>query len=264
MLTIEYKRGPIKITEMFGNGDRREWKKKKTDIILKLELKQENPGVLVKRLQGNRLQLNIPNFIVDLRQTEEELFKKIHKSTRGDIKKAIERDHLQYVEIEDPNDEQIYEFANMYNDFAKVKRIPFCQIEKLKALRDQGFLIYTYIENENRERLCASMLVMDQGAKQIYGLYGVSNRLKREDKSYIARANKLLQWKEILTAKKRGLDWYNFGGEVTNNKDQGVNQFKKRFGTVTGYDCRTYIPKTLLGQIFVYLLYFKWKKRLLN
>ena len=123
----------------------------------------------------------------------------------------------------------------------------------------------TSISDQKNNVLCTGMLLIDRESKQLYGLYGVSNRLSkstREEKIKIGRANKYWHWKEIQSAKKRGMDWYNFGGEVFQESGSGINDFKRRFGTICKYDRRVYIPKSLKGRVYVYLLYLKWKKSL--
>ena len=147
--------------------------------------------------------------------------------------------------------------------FAKEKKIAPCNKEKLVAIRDHNSLIMTYVVDEQNNFLCAGMLLVDRDYNQLYGLYGASTRLLQTastDRRLIARANKYLHWKEIQSAKNRGMNWYNFGGEVTRKEDQGVNDFKKMFGTVGGYDRRIYVPKSMLGRVCVALLYRKWKR----
>lgn len=234
-----------------------------TDILLNMELSFDNPEALLVKKSNNSLELNIPNFVLDLRENEEIIFKKIHKSTRADIRKASEKADLTYQEFENPNDMQLKEFYSLYNSFAREKNITLCNLNKLLSLRNNDSLIMTSLTDSLNNTLCTGMLLIDRECKQLYALYGLSHRLStstREDRMKIGRANKYWHWKEIQSAKKRGMDWYNFGGEVFQETGSGINDFKRRFGSICKYDRRVYIPKSLRGRVYVYLLYLKWKQ----
>ncbi|WP_102273053.1 peptidoglycan bridge formation glycyltransferase FemA/FemB family protein [Cytobacillus massiliigabonensis] len=264
MLTFQYKKGPFKIIESIGKDDGFDQSVPKADVLIKFDLVLSAPEAPIVSHKDS-FELNIPNFLIDLTKGEDEIYRKIHKSTRADIRKAAEVNNFMYIEKEHPTDEQIREFSLMFNSFAEEKKLPLCNIKKLHAIRNNHSLMLTSVRDEQNNILCASMLMMDRECKQLYGLYGVSARLSKttqKERVLIGRANKYLQWKEIQSAKKRGLDWYNFGGEVNQKEDQGVNDFKRRFGTISGYDRRIYIPKSIRGNICCYLLYLKWKSKM--
>ncbi|MDZ5470443.1 hypothetical protein SM124_01655 [Bacillus sp. 31A1R] len=233
-------------------------------MLTKYELKLESEEPMVKKGEyKNSIELVIPNFLIDLKPEEEIIFRRIQKSTRADIRKAIDVDKCCFYEIENPNNEQIKTFSSLYNSFAKEKKIAICNIEKLIAIRDKNSLIMTYVTDIDKNILCTSMLVVDRDSSQLYGLYGLSTHFMKsnpDEKRKIGRANKYLQWREILLAKSKGLNWYNFGGEVNQEGSLGVNDFKRRFGTIRGYDHRLYIPVSFLGKIYVYLINLKWKR----
>lgn len=262
-MLFHYKRGLLSITEVLGKSNVSD---RKTDVIQSFELLHANPGEFIKRIDYSSFELNIPNYIIDLGPSEEKLFSNIHKSTKSDIKKAMNRDRFRFVEVEHPTDAQIIEFSNFYSSFAKEKGLKKCNIKKLTAIRNRKALLYTYILDENNYKLCASMLFLDHVNSQLYGIYGVSIRGVNKiqfDKNTVSRANKLLQWKEIQLAKEKGLRWYNFGGEVS-QEAQGVNDFKRRFGTINAYDRRIFTSGSLLGSIVLHILYEKWKMNILS
>lgn len=262
MLTLQYSKGFFRITEVIGKGNFNN--NNVTDVQVKLELLTSPPeALLVKGITGrNSFELNTPNFIIDVTQDEETIYKKIHKGTRADIRKAIENEQFTYREIDHPTDKQLEEFSVFYNSFAKEKGISACNIKKLLDLRNQNSLIMTTVEDKNNYILCAGMLYIDRNCMQLYGLYGATIRMSKTttiERKVIGRANKFLHWREIQLAKRKGLNWYNFGGEVKGEGGQGINDFKKRFGAIGGFDRRIYTSKSMLGKICVNLLYYKWK-----
>lgn len=262
MLTYKYKNGPFSIIEEIGKSCSVHSTGQQSDVQLVIELLLNSEGPLLK---GNHkcFELYIPNFVVDVSQREDIIFRNIHKSTRADIRKAQENKMLTYKFNENPTDNDIREFSNLYNRFAKRKKISKCNKDKLRAIRDAHSLIMTSVQDEQEQILSASMLLVDKESSQLYGLYGVSNRFShsnQENKNLIAKANKFLQWKEIQLAKQLGLIWYNFGGEVSRLEHQGVNDFKRRFGTSKAIDRRTYKANSFLGKICVTLLYYKWNR----
>lgn len=42
------------------------------------------------------LEVCVPNYLINVRKEEDVIYKKIHKSTREDIRKAMEKDQLIY------------------------------------------------------------------------------------------------------------------------------------------------------------------------
>jgi hypothetical protein len=262
-LVIRYKRSLIKVEEvwnkgklkLFGNGD--------ITINTQLLLNPSEEHELIKYKDKKFLEVCVPNYVIDLRQDEEELYKKLNKSTRRDIRKASEKDGLTYYETDSPTDEEIEEFSSFYNSFAKSKKIALCNSERLLMIRNKNSLIMTSVKDSKNHTLCSGMLLQDKENKQLYGIYGVSGRLTKtsnEERRLNGRANKYLHWMEIQSTKKRGMDWYNFGGEVFEEQDKGVNDFKLGFGAIQKLDRRVYIANSLIGRVCVYLLFRKWKK----
>lgn len=262
MLAIHYRNRFFAFTEWIGKGEAPLNNGEKTDVLLKIDLAISSPKKFISYEKG-MVELHIPNYIIDLDEGEEELFKNIQKRMRTDIRRAMEKDNFDFVEIARPTAEEIKEFKHFYDSFAKMKNTPLCNEGKLISLMERKALMLTYVKDETGEVLCGGASILDKASRQFYALYGFSNRLKADgppEKRRIGRANKLLHWKEIQLAKRMGFKWYNFGGEV--HGDEGVNGFKKRFGASQGYDRRIYSPRTFFGKICVLLIYFKWKKTL--
>jgi hypothetical protein len=270
VLKFTYKKGLVEITEIVGGEDlAAELSNTDTDIVLKMNLLLEREEARrVARCQSRpRVCLLLPSYVIDLTDSEEGIFRKINKSTRRNINKAIKRDDLRYVERTNPSDADILEFGKLYDQFASEVGIKKCDVEKLKSIRDQGGLTIASVLNKTDTILCAHAYLIDN--RQAYGMYSVLLRSLNEegvDGQLIGMANKYLDWRNIKKAKGRGCKWYNFGGKImdpSDKKGEAVNQYKLAFGSSVAYDFRVYSSKSLLGNVFVILLhfYYIWKRK---
>lgn len=264
MLSLNYKRSFLNIREDIGTGTLMN-KSEKTDINIRFELLL--PPVRFNEPDSEKFsfRLLIPNYLINLEEEESKIYNKIHKNTRYKINRAHLRDELFYFELTNPTDSEIEEFKQFFNPFAKERNISFCDVNKLKALREQGALIISYITDRDEQVLCYHVYLKD--AYQGYLIYSASKRYEKKDSSQhnlIGRANRYLHWKDIQSFKNKGCQWYNFGGKVIDKEDQGgqnVNNFKLEYGPITtGFDSRTFYSKSLIGKLGLLLLYLKWKK----
>ena len=260
MASLNYKRGIFKIQEEFGAGGLRD-ENEKPDIIVRFELLLSPPKISNLNNGKFSFRLLLPNYLINLDDEESEIYSKIHKNTRYKINRAMNRDDLLYNELINPTDFDIEEFRLFFNPFAKERNIRLCDVNKLKALRDQGVLIISYITDRHHQILCYHVYQEDRN--QGYLIYSVSRRYENTDSSYrnlLGRANRYLHWRDIQSFKNKGCKWYNFGGKVINEEDRGgrnVNKFKLEFGTITGYDSRLFYSNSLIGKIgliFFYLI----------
>lgn len=267
MVTFTYKKTLFEITEKVDEVSVFESAITKPDVLLEMCLLLEKEEVNKVKRQKGAVSLLLPSYVVDLRCAEEEIFQNIHRSTRRNIKKAIADPSLKYAELTNPSDDDIAEFSNFYDVFAKEVGIKKCDTGKLIAIRDQGSLVITSVLDENNRMLCAHAHLYNK--KQAYGIYSALVRGSDEEKvdgQTVGKANKYLDWKNIKNAKERGCSWYNFGGKIVDPDDEkgkNVNEYKAAFGSKIAYDFRVYSPRSLLGKAFVLLIhfYYKWKRK---
>ncbi len=267
MLTFNYKIGFLNVMERVGKGSAPNLMKSRMQVSLNMKLftSDEDLDNFVK--PKGSVCLLLPNYLIDLRQSEEIIFSNMSRSTRRNIRKAINNEEFILTELENPTDEEIGKFSEFYNEFAKEINIKRCNIRKLKAIRDKEALVISYITNQDHQVLCAHAYLIN--TKQAYGIYSVLRRYKKGDSKngqIIGRANKYLDWKNIQSAKKRGCSWYNFGGKIfgeNNEQGRNVNQYKKSFGSVNGYDVRIYNANGIRGKLFLLILhfYYKWRRK---
>ncbi|MDI4635981.1 MULTISPECIES: hypothetical protein [Halomonadaceae] len=263
MSRFTYKRGFVEITEVMDDEDC--LVSSGADVFLTLDLLLKKEEATRKPREKGCVCLLMPSYVIDLRLGEDEIFGKIHRSTRRNIIKANKKGEVVYNRITNPSDSDIIIFCEFYNRFAKEVGIKRCAVGKLKAIRDQGELLLTSVSDKSGRILCSHAHLIN--GKQAYGIYSALLRSMGEEKvngQLIGMANKYLDWKNIVYAKKWGCDWYNFGGKILDPKDakgQGVNDYKIAFGSQEAYDFRVYTSRSLLGKAFIFLLHYYYRKK---
>lgn len=187
---------------------------------------------------------------IDLLKEERELLMDMNQSTRRQVRRAEERE-LKIIVIDNPTDQDLVQFQDFYNRFAKDKKTYSCtsyHMQTMKLLRDKSALLITYIR-DSEGILCYRVYILDE--KLAMNLYSASHfRLtdNPEFKKIQSQANRLLTWKSILLFKKKGYDVYDFGGLT---EDENIRRFKFGFGgkivpVYFGYKAKTYTGAIIL------------------
>lgn len=164
---------------------------------------------------------------LDLEKSEDELLSEMRKTTRHEIKKAIELDIKVTTSV---NPKDLDDFYKLQKETAKRQGfIPFDK-DFLKEqfevfVKDNQTLLYTAWFGKKR---LAQAFVIFYGQEAAYH-YGASTLLGRKYPGAY-----LIQWEAIKEAKKRGLRRYNLWGVApegeTNHRFYGVSVFKRGFG----------------------------------
>lgn len=164
---------------------------------------------------------------LDITKSEEELLKQMRKTTRHEIRSAINQD-IKILKSENPKDTK--EFYNLQIETAKRQKfIPFAYEHlheqfKVFAKNKKAILYKAYLKN----KLLAQAFVIFYGKEAVYH-YGASTQEGRDHPGAY-----LIQWRAILEAKKRGMKRYNFWGvapiEQINHRFYGLSIFKRGFG----------------------------------
>ena len=166
---------------------------------------------------------------IDLQKDESELLKEMNKTTRRQVRRGEELE-LEHIVIENPTDQDLLEFQNFYNDFAKDKKTHSCNfyhMKTMKLLRDTKSLLITYMK-DSKNILCYRVYIIDD--KVAMNLYSASTFRKIDNpefKKMMSQANRFLTWTSILWFKKNDYELYDFGS-LTN--DENIRRFKVGFG----------------------------------
>jgi lipid II:glycine glycyltransferase (peptidoglycan interpeptide bridge formation enzyme) len=188
---------------------------------------------------------------IDLTLSEEQLFRKLNKSNRSQIKQATTKSFTHCIE-KHPSNEELLNFQQYYNHFAKDKNTHQCNsfhLKTLQLLRDKNALIVSKILDDQNEVFCYRVYLTDY--IRALSLYSASHFRKNdvpEIKRLYSLANRYLLWKNILWFKQNGHAIYDLGS-LTN--DENIRQFKIGFGgevvkAYSGYASNNRIGKFVL------------------
>jgi hypothetical protein len=191
--------------------------------------------------------------LVDLSRAEQTLFDEMDKGTRYEVRRAIDKDDLDYRLDAECSATDIGLFGDYYDRFAASKQRRPVFRTRLHVLAQQGMLILTRSLDRDGEILvwhsyikCPDRLIL---------LYSASLFREKQDASHrnlVGRANRFTHWNDILAAKEMGLPTYDMGGiDVAGRSPETANiaQFKKGFGgTVVPVYSHT-IPMSLVGRV---------------
>ncbi len=191
--------------------------KKENAIFLKLEFKDSVNKEMLKKFKFKK-STNIQfqkTIILDISQPEQELLKQMHQKTRYNIRLAEKK------EIEIKKGKKYFEdFWKLLKDTAKKGGFHTHLKEHYrKMLNIPGVEIFIAIYNK---KIIAANIVMFYKETAIY-LHGASDYQYRN-----LMAPHLLQWHQILEAKKQGCSEYDFWG-IDEKKWPGLTRFKRGF-----------------------------------
>lgn len=192
---------------------------------------------------------------IDLRKTEEELFSDFKRSTKQSINKMTRDTVTEFSMIESPTDEDMQEFIEHFNTFAKNKGIYECDPTLLYNLRDLGKLRIAKASHLH-EVLCLFAFIMDD--KRTSAQYECNMRfsnLENPDKvRLISHANKMLEFFSMKWFKEQGVEVYDMAGltfDESNEQATNIDRRKMGFGGSVVKEYHFMHPVTLKGKLFV-------------
>ncbi len=164
-------------------------------------------------------------WVLHLGRSEEELLAAMHEKTRYNIRLAERKG----VAVREERGENISEqFLSLLHQTANRKNIhPHPDMYYQKMLTQPGLAhVYSAVQNS---RVLAMNITLHFGDTATY-LHGASSNEGRN-----VMAPHLLQWHQILEAKKAGARWYDFGGIAPAGAGEhhpwfGISRFKRGFG----------------------------------
>jgi lipid II:glycine glycyltransferase (peptidoglycan interpeptide bridge formation enzyme) len=205
--------------------------------------------------------------LIDLGETEDELFSHIRKNTRYEINRARNKDAIEsaaLLEKGEKNEEKLKQYIDFFNAFADSKNrshIDFSDIEQFyngetlcvrfahfarsASAGDEPLTMHAYVISDNTARL-----------HQSSSLFRASE--DSEYKNLVGRANRLLHWEDMLYFKKDGVRWYDFGGwyggaatSQSYREQLLIDQFKESFGAEKKREYSFIESASFLGKIAV-------------
>jgi lipid II:glycine glycyltransferase (peptidoglycan interpeptide bridge formation enzyme) len=219
----------------------RKFSKEESAIFFRIELQEKiNKKVLSKFgfTKGRNIQPK-KTLILNISQSEKDLLEQMHQKTRYNIRLAEKKG----IKIKKGNKKNFEKFWRLLTDTAKKNKFSTHSKEYYERILEiPGTELFLAVY---RDKIIAANIVLFHNKQVIY-LHGASDYNYRK-----LMAPFLLQWHQILEAKKRECIEYDFWG-IDEKKWPGVTRFKKGFG---GREIRYMIAYDLVFQPIWYKIY---------
>jgi len=165
------------------------------------------------------------NILIDLKKSEEELWKNVYSKRRNEIRRAKKEG----TTVKELNDEHgIKEAYNILKEVYDMASLPLHDWSMFEAtckiLYPKNMVKFFGAFNEGK--LIGTIIVLCY-KDMIYNWYAGSLR-----QYYNKYPNDLLPWEVFLWGKKNGYKIFDFGGAGKPNVPYGVRDYKKKFGGV--------------------------------
>ncbi|GAB3993253.1 hypothetical protein GCM10028807_28040 [Spirosoma daeguense] len=163
------------------------------------------------------------NFIVDLRNSEADLWKNIHTKRRNEIRRAEKEGST--VTIQN-TPEALRSCYAILKEVYQRARLPLPDFSHFKALlahanAESGLRLFTVMWNE---KIIGCMFCLAYG-NTLYDYYAGAY-----SQYYNKYPNDLLPWEVMKWGQKNGFTYFDFGGAGKPNVPYGVRDYKKKFG----------------------------------
>lgn len=165
---------------------------------------------------------------INLIQKEDEIFKNFSKNVKYEVKRA-KREGVNFSLFEKNN---IKEYLNYYNDFAKAKNLSQLSLNELNYYWD--YLIITQARDNQNNILSIHSYLVDKtlGRARLFHSISLFRTINDIDKNLLGRANRFLHWQDIIYFKNNNYKIYDMGGvamDKNNASTVGIDKFKLGF-----------------------------------
>jgi hypothetical protein len=172
--------------------------------------------------------------LIELAPDPEVLLAAVSKDTRYEIRRAGDKDALQY-EVVEATAAAVDEFAGYYAQFAALKGLPPLSSDYLHALARARALDLSVVRQEGEQLVWHAYY---RGRERVRLLHSVSFYRTTEDsarRNLVGRANRYHHWQDICRFRADAIALYDFGGWYEGATDQEkvrINAFKQEFGGI--------------------------------
>jgi len=195
----------------------------------------ENADMVIYRQVKNQIK-NAEKFhtlIIDLTQTEEEIFNTFSKSNRKEIRKAIKQDNLVYrMYNSDITRTLLDDFLKAQHNFAKERNLgEISKAEFMEYYLNQQLYIST-IREKDGEIISWRVHIVDNNRPRALVSNSFFINQDKEYKNLVGRASRLMRMQDIFYFKEKGMKIYDFGGWYAGHEDTkklAINKYKEGF-----------------------------------
>ena len=178
-------------------------------------------------------------YLVDLTQSEEDLFKNLHSKHRNVVRKA----QTDGITVEHGPEQASNAIMLMQDTFDRQNKVSGLGLSLIKQLEPLGEMVDYWVAKDAEGNLQGSAILLWNKGNSCYYMHGGSAAHTKPG------AMNLLMWEAMRSMKDRGVKWFDFvGARVTTeagSKLEGIQRFKSRFGATmkVGYMFRVVVNK---------------------
>jgi hypothetical protein len=188
----------------------------------------------------------------DLSAAPEAIAAGFHQNCRYQIRRAEARDRLQH-EMPTDSADRLVEFAAFYAEFAKQKSLWAADRHWLARVAAERQLVLSNASRDGEPLVWHAYL---RSGRYVSLVYSASLFRGKDDdyRSLVGRANRWLHWREMMSFKEGGVQYYDWGGmfdDESTTERAGVNRFKRMFGGVPVNAFQCTVPATLRGRVWL-------------
>jgi hypothetical protein len=177
-------------------------------------------GLKFRRATATERLLNVATIVVDLTVDEADLFGGMDSSYRRKIRQA-EADGISIEAHDHPSEELLQRFTSALDALASERGFDGPHTDATRRMFRSGDSLLLVARKQDAELNYLHLYTADNLA---YFMSGVN--LSRANDG----AGKLIHWKAMQHLKARGYEWYDLGGVTSETPDDGIYNFKRRFG----------------------------------
>lgn len=259
MVKFDFRRSVFKIREM-AFGSLKDALEKQCDVVY---LHSNEAKCSCSSPKGTIVHKQY-TLINDLQLSEEELYKKIGKTCRYEIRRA-EKEGCDAIIMTSHNLKcslsVIDHFRDTYNDMFGSKGLSHYVFNESLILSgiDADCVVISFCSMPNDERLKVyhAYLCDSSNAVLIYSASPLWGEDEKDKTNCIGRMNKFLHWEDIKWFKAQGFDRYEWGGINSLDSPNGIARFKMEFGGEADCFNNYIVPRSLLGLIYVSLIKYR-------
>jgi hypothetical protein len=191
--------------------------------------------------------------VVDLTLSDEQLLANMHAGTRYKIRRAQNKDALEFGAPIAPDACSLAAFHDFFAQFAADKGLSPVRMKYLQAAAKAGVLRLGSMAHEGEVVVWHSYLLIGSRVRLLHSASLFRGQAPAR-RGLIGRANRLLHWLEMQHFRGTGATLFDFGGWYEGQDDEEklrVNEFKEGFGGTVRQESDGVRALTLLGRAYL-------------
>lgn len=193
---------------------------------------------------------------IDLKRDEDVLWRALEKPVQYEVRRA-DREEVRVFCDQHLHPAAMADFRNSYERFRKRKLLGPLNDPHLGMLLAKNRLVVSSSRSQDGATCSWHVYVLGEDRARL--LHSVSNVSDQDDaarRAFIARANRLHHWRDILQFRANGYKVYDLGGWYARNDNEAklrINRFKQGFGGTVEASYNAEIPLSFRGRVALLL-----------